>query len=107
MEEREVRLANRRVQKTRHLLHQALASLVRKKPYDAISVEEILDRANVGRSTFYAHFGDKDQLLASSARDMVRFVPDARLPMSAARHEAFIAFSLPGLRAHSCSPRRK
>lgn len=56
---------DRRVQRTQNLLHQALASLVLEKDYDSISVKEILDRANVDRSTFYMHFRDKDELLVS------------------------------------------
>jgi len=59
----EKQVNDRRIQKTKNLLHQALGSLIREKPYDAIVVKEILDRANVGRSTFYTHFRDKDELL--------------------------------------------
>jgi AcrR family transcriptional regulator len=58
-------IPDRRVQKTRKLLQDALIELVAEKGYEAISIREILDRANVGRSTFYAHFQDKDQLLHS------------------------------------------
>ena len=56
---------DRRVQKTRKLLQYALIELVAEKGYESVSIQEILDRANVGRSTFYAHFQDKDQLLHS------------------------------------------
>jgi hypothetical protein len=42
---------DRRIQKTLNLLHDALGSLIREKPYDEIVVQEILDHANVGRST--------------------------------------------------------
>jgi len=56
---------DRRVQKTRKLLQDALIELVAEKSYESVSIREILDRANVGRSTFYAHFQDKDQLLHS------------------------------------------
>jgi AcrR family transcriptional regulator len=56
---------DRRVQKTRKLLQDALIELVAEKGYESVSIQEILDRANVGRSTFYAHFQDKDQLLHS------------------------------------------
>jgi AcrR family transcriptional regulator len=56
---------DRRIQKTLQLLQSALAKLVEEKEYKDITIQEILDRANVGRSTFYAHFESKDQLLRS------------------------------------------
>jgi AcrR family transcriptional regulator len=56
---------DRRVQKTRKLLQDALIELVAEKGYELVSIQEILDTANVGRSTFYAHFQDKEQLLHS------------------------------------------
>jgi AcrR family transcriptional regulator len=62
---------DRRVQRTRELLHGALGALIREKPYDAIVVRDILSRANVGRSTFYSHFRDKDELLVSGIHDIV------------------------------------
>lgn len=57
---------DRRVQRTRTALYDALVQLIREKDYDAISVEDILEVANVGRSTFYSHFTSKDDLLARS-----------------------------------------
>ncbi|MAU01652.1 MAG: hypothetical protein CL608_31325 [Anaerolineaceae bacterium] len=60
------RKTDRRVQRTRKLLQEALVSLILEKRYDKITVQEIIDRANVGRSTFYAHFQDKEDLLASN-----------------------------------------
>ena len=59
------RTPDRRVQRTRRLLHKALMSRVLEKKYESITVQEILDRADVGRSTFYTHFQDKDELLVS------------------------------------------
>jgi len=53
---------DRRSQRTRHLLSAALVELIREKEYNTITVSDIIDRANVGRSTFYAHFRDKDDL---------------------------------------------
>jgi AcrR family transcriptional regulator len=58
-------IPDRRVQKTRKLLQEALINLVAEKGYDSVTIQQILDEANVGRSTFYAHFQDKDQLLNS------------------------------------------
>lgn len=51
------------MQKTRKLLSDALVSLILEKGYDEVSIQEIIDRANVGRSTFYAHYENKEQLL--------------------------------------------
>jgi AcrR family transcriptional regulator len=89
------RIKDRRIQKTQGLLHEALASLIREKAYDSISVKEILDRANVGRSTFYMHFHDKDELLDSVIRDILRAGQSKGPPSSARRHERIIWFSLP------------
>jgi AcrR family transcriptional regulator len=86
---------DRRIQKTKNLLHDALGSLIREKPYDAIVVQEILDRANVGRSTFYMHFRDKDELLVSGIHDMLHSVHATELPSSGKRYEGIIRFSLP------------
>jgi AcrR family transcriptional regulator len=86
---------DRRVQKTQALLHEALGSLIREKPYDEIVVKEILDRANVGRSTFYMHYRDKDELLASGIYDILQGFQAADLPMPAKKHERVIRFSLP------------
>ena len=66
---------DRRIQKTTNLLREALVSLIAEKPYDSIVVKEILDRANVGRSTFYTHFRDKDDLLIGCIHDMLGRVP--------------------------------
>lgn len=57
--------ANRRTKKTRHRLHKALLSRILEKPYESITVQEILDRADIGRSTFYTHFRGKDELLVA------------------------------------------
>ena len=56
---------DRRVIRTRATLHQALMSLTLDKGYEAVTVGDICEAANVGRSTFYAHFPNKDALLRS------------------------------------------
>jgi AcrR family transcriptional regulator len=90
----EKRVQDRRVQKTQRLLREALFSLIHEKDYDAIVVKEILDRANVGRSTFYTHFRDKDELLVSGIHDVLRSVQSAGLP-SSTRYDKIMWFSLP------------
>jgi AcrR family transcriptional regulator len=65
---------DRRALRTRQALHQALIQLIVERDYDEISVMDIAEAANVGRSTFYAHFTDKDDLLRSGTvhfRDML------------------------------------
>ncbi len=56
---------DRRVVRTRAMLHQALLSLILEKGYEAITIKDICDAANVGRTTFYAHYTDKDDLKRS------------------------------------------
>jgi len=58
-----VRRMDRRVQRTRKLLREALMSLIMEEGYDAISIQDITEKANLGRATFYLHFKDKDELL--------------------------------------------
>jgi len=86
---------DRRIQKTKALLHEALFSLIVEKNYESIVVNDILDRANVGRSTFYSHFSDKDELLVSGMHDMLRSIRPSGLLPSAKPHEQTIWFSLP------------
>ena len=54
---------DRRSKRTQHLLGSALVELMLEKRYDSITVQDILDRADIGRSTFYAHYTDKEDLL--------------------------------------------
>jgi AcrR family transcriptional regulator len=61
---------DRRVERTQQLIRGAMLTLVREKGFEALTVQEIIDRANVGRATFYAHFDNKDDLLASGFDDL-------------------------------------
>ena len=54
---------DRRVRRTRQLLRDALMELTLERGYDRVTVQQILERADVGRSTFYTHYRDKDDLL--------------------------------------------
>lgn len=62
--------SDRRVQRTRQLLRDALMALIVEKGYDAIAVQDITDRANVARTTFYLHFRDKEELLLQSMEEV-------------------------------------
>ncbi|KAA6456426.1 TetR/AcrR family transcriptional regulator [Acidobacteria bacterium AB60] len=60
---------DRRVRRTRDTLGDALVELIREKPFDDITVQQILDRAGISRSTFYEHYRDKDDLFLSDVED--------------------------------------
>lgn len=53
---------DRRTNRTRRSLSEALVELIHEKRFDDITVQEVIDRADVGRSTFYSHFRDKEDL---------------------------------------------
>jgi AcrR family transcriptional regulator len=86
---------HRPMNKSRKLLHQALISLISERNYESITVQQILDRAGVGRSTFYTHFRDKDELLVMGfehLRETLRRV-QTKTP-AADSSEKVIGFSL-------------
>ncbi|HLO13619.1 MAG TPA: TetR/AcrR family transcriptional regulator [Anaerolineales bacterium] len=62
---------DRQSQRTRQALGAALLQLMKEKGYRAVSIKDIIDRANVGRSTFYAHFADKDELFENQVNRML------------------------------------
>jgi AcrR family transcriptional regulator len=91
------KITDRRVQRTRRLLHKALMSLVLEKKYESITVQEILDRADVGRSTFYLHFRDKDELLFSGFEYLLSFLESVQgvtATVPGKSYERIIGFSL-------------
>jgi AcrR family transcriptional regulator len=55
--------ADRRIQRTRQAVRSAFVELVLERGFDRLSVSDVAERANVGRSTFYAHFGSLEGLL--------------------------------------------
>lgn len=60
--ERETRKEDRRITRTRTALRRAFRELVKEKGYEAVTIEEITERANLGRTTFYLHYHDKEDL---------------------------------------------
>jgi len=62
---------DRRSQRTRQLVLSATLDLLFERPYDQITVQDILDRANIGRSTFYTHYFDKQDVLTSIVEQQI------------------------------------
>lgn len=94
--ENENRRIDRRVSRTRASLQDALIALIPERGYVSITVEDICAKANIGRSTFYSHYPDKDALRAATieahlhSRTRYHEPPSADVP-----HERLFAFSLP------------
>ncbi len=74
------RSPDRRIQRTQHLLRQAFMDLVLEKGFGATSIQDIAQRANVNRGTFYLHFADKYALLNTVTREQFRLYLASQLP---------------------------
>ncbi len=61
---------DRRQKKTRHAIYAAFEELMAQMHYRQVTVAQVIDRADIGRSTFYAHFETKDELLEDMCREM-------------------------------------
>lgn len=90
------RAIDRRAARTRKALHQALLTLMLRKGYEALSMQDIIEEADVGRSTFYAHFTGKEDLLRSGFQLLREELKEAQsaLPGTAgAPHDDPLSFS--------------
>jgi len=68
------RKQDRRVLRTRNALGDAIVALIQEKPFDSITVQQVLDRAHVARSTFYSHFRGTNDLFLSDAEDFFEWM---------------------------------
>ncbi|MET8156104.1 helix-turn-helix domain-containing protein [Sphaerisporangium sp. NPDC005289] len=91
---------DRRVRRTRRAAQEALVALILEKGYDAVTVTDVIDRADIGRSTFYAHFTDKQDVLFSNIDEL-----DFLRPAPPAGPGRLFAFSLP-MFEHALEQRR-
>ncbi|MEY2873083.1 MAG: hypothetical protein RLZZ373_454 [Pseudomonadota bacterium] len=94
---------DRRIARTRLALRDAMLSLLPERGWDELSIQEICDQANVGRSTFYIHYRGKDDLLIESLNDL-RDALSAAVPDSPTTQQP-LAF-MNGLLAHMVEQRR-
>ncbi len=88
---------DRRILRTRATLQHALNALILKKGYDAITIQDICDAANVGRSTFYAHYTSKDDLKRKGFEKLRTLLVDRQreaLTMAAGNRDRSLGFSL-------------
>jgi AcrR family transcriptional regulator len=76
-QEKQRRKLDERVRRTHERLGGALVELIQEKPIDDVTVQEVLDRASVGRSTFYLHFRDKNDLLLSQLEKFLEIMSTA------------------------------
>src|SRR5262245_34264849 len=101
---------DRRSQRTRQLVLSATLDLLFERRYDEITVQDILDRANIGRSTFYTHYFDKQDVLTSIVEQQIELlsqqlgergaeqtlIPSLELFQHVQRHEQYFRAMLRG-----------
>ena len=92
---------DRRSVRTRRNLGDALVALILKKGYDAITVQDIIDEADVGRSTFYMHYTGKEDLLRASFETLRSVLAEAAVAERGKTGEP-LPFSL-ALFEHACA----
>src|SRR5579871_2117613 len=89
----------RQIGRTKKTIRHALLDLIdEKQDYQSISVKEILNRANIGRSTFYSHYQNKDEILLEAKGMLETFLEKAGSPILSSgskSSEKIIGFSLP------------
>ena len=97
------RKPDRRIRRTCERLGSALVALIQERPMDDVTVQDVLDRASVGRSTFYLHFRDKDDLLLSQLEEFLEMMSTA---LSVRKEESHRVVPVAELFAHIGSQKK-
>ena len=103
-QEKQRRKPDVRIRRTRERLGGALVSLIVEKPIDDVTVQQVLDRASVGRSTFYLHFSDVNDLLLSQ---LERFLETMSTYLSVRKEESHRIVPVTEMFAHIGSKNNK
>ena len=90
---RRKKTSDRRAQRTRHQVGGALVDLIKEKPFDDITVQNLIDRAGVGRSTFYSHFRDKEDAFEEQWKHFAQHLA-ARIDWDKAGQDSFFPVTL-------------
>ena len=96
-QEKQRRMPDQRIRRTCERLGSALVALIQEKPVDEVTVQEVLDRASVGRSTFYLHYSDKNDLLLSQ---LEKFLETMSTALSIRKEESHRVVPVAELFAH-------
>ena len=102
-QEKQRRKPDQRIRRTCERLGSALVTLIQEKPIDDVTVQEVLDRASVGRSTFYLHYRDKDDLLLSQFE---KFLETMSTALSIRKEESHRVLPVAELFAHIGSQKK-
>lgn len=86
---------DRRVARTRALLQDALITLIPERGYAAITVEDICEKANIGRSTFYTHYASKEELRSATIDEHLRSLSNRELSAQPETGGRLFIFSRP------------
>ena len=100
---RKPRKADARIRRTHERLGSALVAMIQEKPIDEVTVQEVLDRASVGRSTFYLHFRDKNDLLLSQLETFLETMSTA---LSISREQSYRVVPVEELFSHIGNQRK-
>src|SRR5256714_15239099 len=82
-------IQDRRVKRTQHLLARALIALTLEKGYEAVTIRDITDRADIGYATFFRHYHSKDELLQEVSEVVIEELSDLLLASPSSYPEQF------------------